>query len=315
MKECFDLVICAHRRHINQLVLGIPFIIDNLRPDNVVVISSLDVNKTLKQIFDKTVSCVDEQAVVGMDLSRFYACIEAVGVPSSRANWYLQQFLKMAYCFSAVKKFYVVWDADTIPLESVPFVDEDGRYLLNKKTERHAPYFETIDNILGAESKSPRKFPAWFLANSTCRVLSAAIRQVTRPSFISDYMPFDASLMRELIDMISQRGKPGDLWYETVLKNMSKDGLSCFSEFETYGNFMLRYHSHRFRNVRLKTMRNGMKKFGRVPRRHKLLGLGWRGVSTISFENWGLMTGQKTDILDDGIREDAEEWLKVSSGR
>lgn len=310
MQKCFDLVICAHRRHVNQLVLGIPFIFDNLRPDNVVVISSAEVNATLKQIFGGAVSCVDERAVAGVDLPRFYACIRTVGVPDSRANWYLQQFLKMAYCFSTDKKFYVAWDADTIPLESIPFVDESGRYLFNKKAERHAPYFETMANILGVEAESTGISLAMARKNSIFRLLSAAVRQFTRPSFISEYMPFDTSIMKELIAVIERHGVPGDFWYETVLKKMCKKGSSCFSEFETYGNFMMRFHSHRFRNVRLKTLRNGMKKFGRVPRRRELLKLGGLGVSTISFENWEAMSDQKLDVLDIGIRDDVAEWLR-----
>lgn len=50
--------------------------------------------------------------------------------------------------------YFLIWDADTIPLRKLEFFDGQGRMLLTKAEEYHPPYFQTYEKILG----QPRTF-------------------------------------------------------------------------------------------------------------------------------------------------------------
>ena len=65
---------------------------------------------------------------------------------------YESSFVKLS------KDEYLVWDADTIPLNHLEFKDHDGRYLFMPKTEHHAPYFSTIDKLFDAPKKADYSF-------------------------------------------------------------------------------------------------------------------------------------------------------------
>lgn len=134
-------------------------------------------------------------------------------------GWYLQQFLKIEYCRRTGAEYCLVWDADTVPLEALSFVDECGRSYLTRATEYHRPYFYTIEKLFG---------------------VSAA----AKTSFISQHMFVKCASMRDMCRMIEERHKT-DHWTNAVGDILEKhpDKANLFSEYETYANYMLLYES------------------------------------------------------------------------
>ena len=93
-----------------------------------------------------------------------------------RAGWYLQQFLKMSYSFICEDAYYLIWDADTIPVREIQMFDEDGVPFFDVKEEYHRPYFTTLNKIFNNRIKKSNPY-----------------------SYISDHIVIKTEYMRNLI--------------------------------------------------------------------------------------------------------------------
>lgn len=184
-----------------------------------------------------------------------------------RAGWYFQQFLKMEISKIIQSDYYIIWDADTIPLKPIDFFDEYDKVLIQKSEENHDPYFETLQNIL-------------------------RITKSVNYSFISEHFMVQTKLMQKMLLKISTNA--GDLdWPYYILENIAaKDiSLSGFSEYETYGNFINSTYPNCFRlrtapSELLNTTRNGSKIFGTLPTTKDLKFLEVLGLHYATFEIW-----------------------------
>ena len=108
-------------------------------------------------------------------------------------------------------------------------------------------------------------------------------------SYISEYMVFDCTLMRDLVRELAG-GKQDVDWYMRTLAAVSDDVLSGsgFSEFETYGNYAAFREPGRYCDLALKTERFGYSRFhGRIPS-ESCVERKCRDLDTISFESWQL---------------------------
>lgn len=174
-------------------------------------------------------------------------------------GWYLQQFLKMSFALTGyAKDEYLVWDSDTIPLHALTFKDK-GKYLLTVKTENHKPYFETLQRLLGFGKLYDR-------------------------SFIAEHMPINTGMMRELIQRIADSDVLGATWYEKIINATSGHDEQAFSEFETYGNYCVKYHTDMIEMRPLITMRTAGLLFGRGVTGRQLKLLQRMEYDTASFE-------------------------------
>lgn len=156
-----------------------------------------------------------------------------------------------------------MWDADTIPLSKINFLTTDGKMLFNRTDEHHLPYFQTIDILFNKEIKHETK------------------------SFISEGMIINRSIMKELIRAISNnRNLYGNNWVEKILYAIPQQELSFsgFSEFETYGNYLINKYPNMYKERPLKALRYGMGRYGRILTHKELLMIDY--CDTISFENW-----------------------------
>lgn len=136
-----------------------------------------------------------------------------------RVNWLFQQFVKInAISCSELgdEDVVLIWDADTVPLRDISFVENGtGRLLCHHGTERHAPYFKTIQALLG-------------------------FGRMTDFSFIAQCLPLRVGWLRELLAEIESRaGRP---YAETVLSYLPGESGAEFSEYETIGSWMFRHH-------------------------------------------------------------------------
>lgn len=231
-----DIVICVAYKNCFFLRKNIYFIEKNLSPSHIYIITNKSNLKLLDKL-SKNVCLIDENKMLeGLDFSVVRKALkEHLGI--NLTGWYFQQFLKMGFALSEyANEDYLVWDADTVPLNYLEFKDKDGKYLFMPKSEHHQAYFDTIDKLYDAPSKAEY-------------------------SFISEHMIFDVKIMKELIGKFSDSiiiGCPKDApWFVKCIYAINPGVLQGFSEFETYGTYCLNYHPDVFRLRKFRTFRRG----------------------------------------------------------
>lgn len=132
-----------------------------------------------------------------------------------RIGWYLQQFIKIA----AAKELslgddsdqvVLIWDADTVPLKPLHFVNENGMVRYYSGTENHAPYFAFIARVI-----------PW--AN------------VQKFSFIAQCFPTKISWVQDFCRELESEGRD---WIESIIANLDQSQRAGFSEYESLGTYI-----------------------------------------------------------------------------
>lgn len=135
---------------------------------------------------------------------------------SGQYGWYLQQFIKLAaVAHCRPDETVLIWDADTIPIKKLNFINQQG--LLNYYTgvEHHQPYFETIERLLHLSKKVNFSFIA------QCFVLKAV--------WAHDFL--------QAIEKIH-----GKRWALALLDSINFEEGNSFSEYETLGTFVSHHY-------------------------------------------------------------------------
>ena len=160
---------------------------------------------------------VDEDAFIpGMTLAELRLLAEP-GFPQG-AGWYFQQFLKYQFAFQETgDDHYLIWDADTVPLQPLEFFDDQGRMLLTTAEEHHLPYFETYQNLLRHDPH--REF-----------------------SFISQHMIVRKSILREMLESIDSNLPGLENWAWKIMRHLRGGGTNRFSEYEMLGHYVKNRH-------------------------------------------------------------------------
>ena len=141
------------------------------------------------------------------------------------AGWYFQQLLKLQFAFvEPSEDFYLMWDADTVPLRPLRFFDAEGRMLLTTATEHHAPYFETYRRLLGAEANA--EF-----------------------SLIAQHIVVQKSIAREMLARIERHVAGTETWPWKIMRSLPPAGDNLFSEYETYGHYVKTFYPARVRFI------------------------------------------------------------------
>jgi hypothetical protein len=158
-----------------------------------------------------------------------------------RVHWLYQQFLKINAIRGSKlgdEDIMLIWDADTIPLRRLDFVEAiDGRLVYYHGREHHVPYFHTIMRLLGYERE-------------------AGI------SFIAQCMPLRVGWVREMLEDIESRF--GVRYEEAVLGLLPGVSGSEFSEYETLGAWVWRHHRDEILiRRRNRWLRSGSRWFGK----------------------------------------------------
>jgi len=182
------------------------------------------------------------------------------------AGWYFQQFLKLQFAFQDPDDdYYLIWDADTVPLRRLDFFDVAGRMLLTRAAEHHPPYFATYQRLLQASPH--REF-----------------------SLIAQHMVVQKSVAREMLAQIQQRADGGNHWAWSIMHHLPAEGDNLFSEYETYGHYLKNHYPDRVRFIERPWLRDGTEfTQGWTPRRQDLKTLGQK-YDYVAFErasqNW-----------------------------
>ncbi|MCQ2520949.1 MAG: DUF6492 family protein [Lachnospiraceae bacterium] len=159
----------------------------------------------------------------------------------NRVGWYFQQFLKMAYATICEETDYLVWDADTVPLKKLHTMIGDGRRVFHVKREYNKVYFDTMNRLF------------------------RGLKRCEKYSFISEHMLIKKEIMNEIIDAIqNNQAIKGDSFWEKILYAVDKEELcgSGFSEFETYGTYVINRKPKEYVAVKWKSLREGTVFFG-----------------------------------------------------
>ena len=259
----YDIIIPAAKKDCQKVLENLPLLQENLPHRSIVVLASSEAAPLFQNI--SNVRFLDENRIVpGMTLKSVSDTIIRKGGKASRAGWYFQQFLKLGYATICSDDYYLLWDADTIPLRPLTFLD-GTTMLFNRKEEHHPPYFETIRTLFHGKLAIPPNGE--------------------HPSFISEGMIIDRVIMQEMLQAILSSSGTKEPFWRIILGAIPEAELSRsgFSEFETYGYYLLNFHPDRYRERLLRTQRNGYKEFGRRLSVDELRKLPY---DTISFEEW-----------------------------
>jgi hypothetical protein len=158
------------------------------------------------------------------------------------AGWYFQQFLKLGFHrLSESGGHFLIWDADTILLRPLEFVDDQGRSLFVMADEHHGPYFQTFENLFG--------YPA-----------------ARDYSFISQHQVVEKSVLREMFREIEARDPEGKSWMWVVMERLKGAGSNLFSEYETYGHYLKHRYPGRVVGRKLPWTRHGERIAGYPPK-------------------------------------------------
>ena len=269
----FDVVICVSKLHLGCAPKSIRSLSFFLQPHRLLVVTAKsNFAKLRSKLVDvEKVQLLDEDSLIpGIRLCDVQRVMKERTGSSKRANWYFQQFLKMAFSQDrSAPDRYLVWDADTLLLNRLDFLDEQDRVLITKSAEYFQQYFVFTQRVLG-------------------------FKRLVNHSFISEHMMIDKKYMAELIELFIEKGQSGQTWVEYILRSIDLEYLdsSGFSEFETYGNFIAAYHRDSFRVRSLKTFRDGTIMYGKNPNRFDLFSLMSAGYDYVTFEVYQ-RTGRK----------------------
>lgn len=263
----YDAVVCVSPAHIQISILSIRSLIQFLQPNRIYVITAKENFDHFKPltVAPSPVTLIDEDRLIDkISLGTLQGYFLKKTGSSARTGWYFQQFLKMAAStIPELSEHYLIWDSDTIALKKLVFINTNEQVYLNLKREHHESYFETIDNLL-------------------------KLNKCITGSFISEHLMVKKSYMNELIESIKQTNGNERHWCHQILSAITPGNLngSGFSEYETYGTFVDHYYPNHFIFIKRKSIRNGTRRFGPIPREKDLLSLMIRENDYATFEVW-----------------------------
>lgn len=257
----YDVVIVIKAADWDMAKINLEYIRKNLNPKRIVIISSDKIKRYLRPE-DQVVFINEDELYPHMNFRGIKEFFVSRNMAPSLTGWFLQQFLKLAYAFVCEDSYYLTWDADTVPLNPVSMFDEQTKKpCFDMKPEFVAPYFNTLENLLG-------------------------LKKQEEESYIAEHMLFSVEIVKHLIFQIENNDTiPGKYFYEKILSasDFSKQG-NAFSEFETYGTFCDYYYPDAYKKRHTKAFRAGKMFLGQNPSQEIL---DWAAADTdiISFEH------------------------------
>lgn len=265
-EKSFDIYLIVEHSSWCEAKSALPYIKRNIKARKIFVVSSR------KILENDLLGCefLDENAVLdGLSFDSVKDKLSSLDAFTKNTGWYLQQFIKLGISRICNDEYYLVWDADTVPLNPIPFFDKKGRPYLNLKREYFSVYFRTIENLLN-------------------------LKKTRRESFISEHMLFKTDIVLRMLKEIE--GNPnfkGDSFWEKILYasdlhhfDFVKDDQRFFSEFETYGTYCEHYFPDLYAVRKLRTLRHGVDFLGKDAD-GEILEWASKDFDTISFEKWG----------------------------
>ena len=207
-----DLVIMLSKDHIDSFNDNIKFYRKYLNYTNLIIISPASSSHFINK--DNSIRFINEDTLVPKAAINKFLQVERSRT-TFKDYWYEQQFLKMAYSRICKNEYYLIWDADTIPIKSIQLFENEHPFF-DMKTEHWEPYFQTMKRLLSKLTFSDR-------------------------SYISEHQMIKTEYMKNLLDEIENNSElKGKLFWEKILMAINSKDIdgSGFSEYETYGTFV-----------------------------------------------------------------------------
>lgn len=260
----YELVLLATPTDIKKCIEHLEYYKESLKPDKISLIASHKVKEMIPN--NQEVYFIDENDIIpDMTLSAIKDIFLSEKIDVDKAGWYFQQFLKLSYCYKTEYDYYLVWDSDTIPIHEIRLFDEE-KPVFGMKKEYHELYFETIQKLFG-------------------------FGKSIHASFISEHMMFEKELVKEMIQEIENNSQlEGTCFWEKILFSAcprNKLERNCFSEFETYGTWIMNRYPNRYKMLEYKSYRQGKSLTGYPPNKARFAEL--QGMfDAISYEAWDM---------------------------
>jgi len=267
--QIFDVILPVAPKDAINLELCIQKIRENIKPQKIVVITGIQVKNMIPKS-EGVVFCDEDQLLRNLTLKYVKQVMFELTGSETRSNWYFQQFLKMAYAYHSSHDYYLVWDSDTIPLNNIRFwQDNNGKEqcLFSTHHHIHQPYFDTLNTLFNGQ-----------------------VKKLTEKSFIVEHTMINRKIMKELIRDIERNNQlQGTLFFEKILCAINKDDIKYagFSEFETYGNYVLNRYPDAYAIRNLRAYRQGAMAVDYSQIDDNVLNWIAKDYDTISFEEHG----------------------------
>lgn len=248
-KRPLDVVAACRRADFRILQKTLTALRECISFRKLYVITARKNMSVLQRNFPAHVQFLDEDELIpGMMLENLRQ-LKLPGFPSG-AGWYFQQLLKYAFAFQKPQDdYYLIWDADTVPLRTLRFFDDEGRMLFTLGKECHGLYLPTYRNLL-RENPNPEI------------------------SFIAQHMIMQKSLVREMLARIEANFPEKESWAWKIMHHLVGTGDNLFSEYEMMGNFVANNYLERVAFRKLEWLREGALKSRGVPSDKHLKKLG-----------------------------------------
>lgn len=267
IKNNLQIIIPHIARNNELLKINIPYIQANLSPKEIVILSKKDTIDTISNEYVdySNIIFLDEDSIYpNLTFSRIKELLSKTKCEEDKTGWYFQQFLKFAWSFNPqAADYYLTWDSDTIPLQKISFISDDGKPFFLKKYEYNPSYFQTLEKLLGLKKENDF-------------------------SFIAESMLFSKKIVKEIIENIeNNKDLSGLTFYEKILSliDYADNPRVAFSEFETYGTYVSKYYPDLYLTKEIIAFRMGAKKYGLTPTHYDLKRES-KKYETISFERW-----------------------------
>ena len=235
----YDVVVPLLKTDLPTLLKNISYLKDNLPCKRIVIIGKEDLRNEIKS--DSMLYFVDEDTLFdGLTFNKIKQIKTDISGNGCRSGWYFQQFLKMAYANVCIDDYYLIWDADTIPVRKIDFFDSEGK-----------PFLDYIDYKSYDECYTPAQLA--LLPNNQ-------LEKKEHKSFIAEHMLVNVKIMKQLIEDLTFNSSAGKkTFYENIMYSIPSNliNLSGFSEFECYAAYLLNKFPFSHTMRKWKNLRNG----------------------------------------------------------
>lgn len=255
-----DVFIFCSKRDYSILKVSIPNIIKYIDAKSYTIVCDKEDKKQLQTFRKYNIKIISDQAI----LKKRIKFIKINDIKLYR--WYKQQIVKLEVCKqSGSKKISLLWDGDTIPLKQLNFTSKNN-FLYAKSSEHHETYFYSLEKLLG-------------------------ISKLVNHSFISQCFILRNIWVKLLIGSIEKRSNKN---YISVISDLANNNKGpAFSEYESLGNFIIKYFSYEIECKNLFWTRYGYSIFGNVTNINSIP----TNLSFVTFEWWDRNRGSFSKIL------------------
>lgn len=212
-------VVCVcSARDIDVWAVAAPYICRNIMAKNYVLVVP---DRELAQFQEQTPG-VFRVVAESVYLGKFRVQLQALAqITPKRYGWYFQQLIKLSFLETAeADDVFLIWDADTIPLKPLQFIESDGALRYYRSEEFHKPYFTAILRLLGMD-------------------------RTAGASFIAQCFAIRGCWAKQFFAHIEARHQMP--WMDALIESVDFSEQCGFSEYEALGTFLAHTHADEMR--------------------------------------------------------------------